>query len=563
MSAEKNVGNQGRKVVIGLSVLMLPFVTGVSAMVGNGFVVASAISVLFILIGLMHMANPDRFPVAFLALALVGQPIALTAALTGHPWQIDAHMIFFAALAVLVILLDTSAIIVATVAIAVHHLSLTLMLPALVYPAAELSLLRTVFHAAVVLMESATLIVTIKRIHALADENAEQIAKAEEASRTAGIARDQALESKREGDRLRQQALDAQAAAEAARVEAEEKHRQAESATTEVREKTEAEVHAARDLKRTQDALVTSLGRALKALADGDLSLRLTVPFPAEYDALRTDYNEAAEALSAMIAEVAALASDTRGQTDRIDQTTTSLSQRAERQAMDLAEAARDMKQVTETVHKSSQGAADAKDVVFEVRATAERSSQVVEQASTAMSGISQSAGEINTIIDVIEQIAFQTNLLALNAGVEAARAGETGRGFAVVASEVRALAQRSSEAARDISDLIAKSQAQVDDGVRLVAETVKQLQTMSGAVRQISEKIEDISASTGTQAEMMTRINSSVSRLDGVTRENADMLEGIASSTRNLSSGIEALDSLTSRFERSLHKTVEQSTAA
>ncbi|PSJ49289.1 methyl-accepting chemotaxis protein, partial [Pseudaminobacter soli (ex Li et al. 2025)] len=146
------------------------------------------------------------------------------------------------------------------------------------------------------------------------------------------------------------------------------------------------------------------------------------------------------------------------------------LSRRTEQQAASLEETAAALDQITATVKKTAEGASHARDVVSEAKGDAEASGAVVRQAIAAMGTIEKSSDQIGRIIGVIDEIAFQTNLLALNAGVEAARAGDAGRGFAVVASEVRALAQRSAEAAREIKNLISASTTQVGEGVKLVA---------------------------------------------------------------------------------------------
>ena len=165
----------------------------------------------------------------------------------------------------------------------------------------------------------------------------------------------------------------------------------------------------------------------------------------------------------------------------------TTLSQRTEHQASSLEETSASLEEVTTTVKKTAEGANHAREVVGAAKLDAEKSGAVVREATAAMAAIDKSSKQIGQIIGVIDEIAFQTNLLALNAGVEAARAGDAGRGFAVVASEVRALAQRSAEAAKEIKGLISASTAQVDQGVALVAQTGEALQRIVAQVVEIN----------------------------------------------------------------------------
>jgi methyl-accepting chemotaxis protein len=158
-----------------------------------------------------------------------------------------------------------------------------------------------------------------------------------------------------------------------------------------------------------------------------------------------------------------------------------------------------------------------------------------MQSAVRAMAGIEKSAREISQIIGVIDEIAFQTNLLALNAGVEAARAGEAGRGFAVVASEVRALAQRSAEAAKEIKGLIQTSSAQVDDGVKLIDETGKVAERIVAQVVEIDALVVEMAASTKEQSTGLSEINTAVSLMDQATQQNAAMVEQTTAAVHSL----------------------------
>ncbi len=222
---------------------------------------------------------------------------------------------------------------------------------------------------------------------------------------------------------------------------------------------------------------VKVLGMGLERLASGDLSEPITTTFVQTMEGLREDYNRGLDKLNDVVLSLRASADRVNQATQEIAEGSDSLSKRTEQQAANLEETAAALDEITATGKKAAEGASHARDVVAAAHKDAEATGAVVRKTVDAMGGIEQSARKINQIIGVIDEIAFQTNLLALNAGVEAARAGDAGRGFAVVASEVRALAQRSADAAKEIKSLISTSSAQVAEGAQLVAETGKALQ--------------------------------------------------------------------------------------
>ena len=201
-------------------------------------------------------------------------------------------------------------------------------------------------------------------------------------------------------------------------------------------------------------------------------------------------------------------------------------------------------------MRKTAAGATHAREVVSTARSDAEKGSEVVRQAINAMSGIEKSSQQIGQIIGVIDEIAFQTNLLALNAGVEAARAGDAGRGFAVVASEVRALAQRSAEAAKEIKALISTSTGQVEEGVDLVAETGKALERIFAQVAEIDKIVTEIARSAQDQATGLQEVNTAVSQMDQVTQQNAAMVEESTAASQTLSQETEELTRIIGRFK-------------
>ncbi|WP_238367464.1 methyl-accepting chemotaxis protein [Mesobacterium pallidum] len=522
---------------------------------GNAPWVPGGLSLAFLGCGVAGVMTNHPLRRSFIGLAFVGQAAALVAALANHAWQIDAHMVFFAALAALVALDDVKTIIVATALVAVHHLGLTFFLPVLVYPSTDLivNLERTVFHALVVLIESAVLMWIITRQHAMRDEISASADEMAIARREAEEARDTALAAQRDAVNLQREAEAARAKAEEAVADLAAEQAQSNAANARALAAEEAERRAAEEQRKAQEGVVNELGRGLKALSRRDLTLRLTQPFAEEYEDLRRDFNAAMDAVAAAIREVAGHAEMMLGDSRDISRAAMELSARTEQQAAKLENTAAAMEEVTILVQNTAESASQAAVSAAGAKRSAENSDKVVERASTAMSAIDESAGEISKIIDVIDQIAFQTNLLALNAGVEAARAGDAGRGFAVVASEVRALAQRSSEAAKDIGELIAKSQHQVSDGVRHVSETVDALKNVIEAVVDITQRVDQIAVSAREQATGLGEINSAVTDLDAITQQNAAVFEETAAASGTLTQSAEEMKRLTDGFKHAM----------
>ena len=304
-----------------------------------------------------------------------------------------------------------------------------------------------------------------------------------------------------------------------------------------------------RAMAQAQEDVVDALRVGLSKLSDGDLTVAIDAAFGPDYEPLRRDFNEAVRHLREAIQGVVDNAAAIRSEATEISGAAEDLSQRTERQAATLEETAGALNQLTSSVQSAAEGADEANRVVGEARAAAEASGGVVDEAVSAMGAISDSSVQIGKIIDVIDDIAFQTNLLALNAGVEAARAGEAGRGFAVVASEVRALAGRSSEAAREIAGLIEASSDQVKRGVDLVGQTGEALGRIVAAVGDIAQRMSAIAASAQEQSAGLGQINVAVTQLDQVTQQNAAMFEQASAASRTLTREAEALNATTGRF--------------
>jgi len=244
------------------------------------------------------------------------------------------------------------------------------------------------------------------------------------------------------------------------------------------------------------------LGQLLRALSDMGARLRSVVG----------EVRSGVESVSSAAAEIAT------GNQD--------LSSRTEQTAANLEETAASMEELTATVTQSADTARQANQLVANAAQSAEQGGRVMDQVVASMEQITSSSRKIADIIQVIDGIAFQTNILALNAAVEAARAGEQGRGFAVVAGEVRALAQRSAEAAKEIKGLIGASVSSVEAGSTQVGQAGQSMQDIVQSVRRVSDLIGEITASSTEQRDGIGQVNQAVANLDQMTQQNAALVE-------------------------------------
>jgi len=305
---------------------------------------------------------------------------------------------------------------------------------------------------------------------------------------------------------------------------------------------------------REQASAIERVGAGLSKLSGGDLTYRLTEAFAADYAKLREDFNTTVETLQATMEEISGNSQGIRSGAGEITVASDDLPRRTEQQAATLEETAAALEEITATVKKTAEGATHARTVVAAAKLDAETGGEVVGKAITAMNAIATSSQGITQIIGVIDEIAFQTNLLALNAGVEAARAGDAGRGFAVVAQEVRALAQRSAEAAKEIKVLIATSTGQVGAGVDLVAQTGQALERIVNQVSQINSVVNEIAASAQEQSSGLQQVNVAINQMDQVTQQNAAMVEESTAASHALAREAQDLARLIGRFKVAEH---------
>lgn len=419
-------------------------------------------------------------------------PALLLVQWQGTQWQPDLHMLFFALLATLTVLCDWRPIVAGTLVIAVHHLGANFLVPEWVFQnGADID--RVVLHAVIVLVEAAVLVRQATQLEQMI------VARAEEQTATAISEREVAEER---------------------------------------------EVNLA-----IQQQVIAEIGAGLDALARGDLTARIEVDLDGSFGKLKHDYNCALASLSDAMLAVATSAVEITNGAGGISQASDDLARRTEQQAASLEETAAAMDEITNTVRKTATRAAQADQVVGDAREEADRSASIVSRAIEAMHNIEQSSSEISEIISIIDGIAFQTNLLALNAGVEAARAGDAGKGFAVVANEVRALAQRSADAARDVKLKITASAQQVDAGVGMVVEAGDALTRITNRIGEISTFVAEIAVDAGHQATALHQVNTAIGEMDGVTQENAAMVEEATAAAQSLVVETENMSRQVDRF--------------
>jgi methyl-accepting chemotaxis protein len=327
--------------------------------------------------------------------------------------------------------------------------------------------------------------------------------------------------------------LEAQAAQD--RMTAEEERARSDAARAE----------AARQVAQVVDGL----GRGLERLAEGDLTYRVRDDWAGEYTKIQDDFNGAIDQLQQTLTAIVESTREVSSASAEISSSTTDLSQRTEEQAANLEETSASMEQLSATVKKNAESAQQANGLMQGTRDVAGRSGEVVSQAVAAMTRIEESSRKISDIISVIDEIARQTNLLALNAAVEAARAGEAGRGFAVVAAEVRNLAQRSSQAAKDIKDLITNSSGAVGQGVQLVNRAGESLKEILKSINEVAGIVADIAHASAEQANGIDQVNRALSQMDEVTQQNSALVEENAATAKTLEHQSQALDGRVAAF--------------
>ncbi len=313
---------------------------------------------------------------------------------------------------------------------------------------------------------------------------------------------------------------------------------QRQQAEEQRRIESEVESKAAQERAKIADEqtrVVGSIAKGLKSLAEGNLTYRINEIFAGAYEQIRLDFNLAAERLQETIQAIIEAARQVAGASSEISSGTTYLSQRTEEQSAVLEKTSTSMEEISSTVKQNAENAQHASKITSETRDVANRGNEVVGKTIKSIAHIEESSRKIADIIVVIDEIARQTNLLALNAAVEAARAGEVGRGFAVVASEVRSLAQRSSQAAKDIKTLITNSFGEVQKGVALANQAGTALDEVVASIKKAADVVAEIAQASSEQAGGLAQISSALSQIDEANQQNSALVEESAAAAKTL----------------------------
>jgi len=303
------------------------------------------------------------------------------------------------------------------------------------------------------------------------------------------------------------------------------------------------------EAQRRQADAVTRLAQGLNRLAQGDLSVALSDGFDGGYVGLRDDYNAAIAELSETVSAVVNTIQAIGATSQQMLTASGDLARRVEQQAGLLEDSAEAMRELSGVVERTADASTKTKEIITSAKRETAESLEVVRKTVTAIERINGSSDKIGAIVGVIDEIAFQTNLLALNAGVEAARAGDAGRGFAVVASEVRALAQRSADAAKEINALISSSASEVVVGVDLVKATGVAFERVKNLVSFIDGGIADIASQAVDQSNTLKKVNMSISEIDQSTQQNAAMAEQASAACQSLNLECARLEEMASKF--------------
>jgi len=302
-------------------------------------------------------------------------------------------------------------------------------------------------------------------------------------------------------------------------------------------------------MMQVSDDNLQQISALLQAIAAGDLTARMQGEFHGVFARMRDDADTTVAQLTDIVGRIQQASGSINLAAGEIATGNSDLSRRTEQQAASLEETAASMEELTSTVRQNADHAVQANQLAAGAAEVASQGGEVVGKVVTTMAGIEVASRKIAEIISVIDGIAFQTNILALNAAVEAARAGEQGRGFAVVASEVRALAQRSAGAAKEIKTLIDDSVTQVSEGSALVQTAGRTMQEIVTGVRRVNDIMAEISAASKEQSAGIEQVNQTITQMDETTQQNAALVEEATAAARAMEEQAQHLSTAVATF--------------
>lgn len=370
-----------------------------------------------------------------------------------------------------------------------------------------------------------------------------------EMARALVVFRDAELEKMRLASESERQRTDAESMRRAREVEkAEEERRASELRRIADEERAAREIEKAREAKAAEQT-IASLGTALAKLSSGDLDCQINVPFTPAFEPLRRDFNTAADTLGETIKGIVASARVISAASTEMSTAADDLARRTEKQSACLEQSSAATAELTSAVNATANSAVTTKDVINASKSESRASEKIVLETIGAMDEIRETSKQISQKIGIIDDIALQTNLLALNASVEAARAGDFGRGFAVVAAEVRALAQRSAQAAKEIKEFTSKSTVGIDRGVKLAAETGQAIGRINAQINAIDCGIAEVAIRALDQATTLKQVNIAIGEIDQGTQQNAAIAEQSNATSQALAEECRRLDRLISVF--------------
>lgn len=489
--------------VVVLCGLVLAVLATGAVLGSGGLAEATVLAVMTLAVWLERRRDPSGIGVQLSASAAMAFGVAFIVWLMrGHPWQPDAHMMFFAAFALTAVFCDWRPIVLYAGIIAVHHLVLNAVLTEAVYPG-DASFGRVLMHAAVLVAQAVPMIwlaSVLNQLFRMAETN---LHAAEAARRTADLARE------------------------------------------------EAEATAARQTRDTAEivAFVDALGAAFAELSRGNLSARLDGRLAVRFDTLRHQFEAMAGVIRGIVVQMEKSAGDLRDSADDMEDVARQNATQATEQSDILASAMGQVQSMAEVAAGASDHARATSERMVRGRAAAEEGGRILHSAVAAMQRMEASSGQIDSISKVMETIAFQTNLLALNAGVEAARAGEAGRGFAVVATEVRALAQRAADSAKDIQILVTASRESMAEGSQLVQQTSDTLGSLIRDTLENAAAVDEIARRTGEQTATLGTLVDCLRTLDEATRRTAMLAERSLAMSTSLKQDSQAMAGAAASF--------------